>query len=104
MDDTEFERHSGEALKRIESALGDCDADLDCGFVGEGVLEIEFDDGGKIIVNRHAAAREIWVAARSGGFHYHFDGMHWHDTRSGEELFAALARLIGEHGGATVSI
>lgn len=104
MDDTEFAARSGDALRHIESALGDCDADLDCGFVGEGVLEIEFDDGGKIIINRHAAAREIWVAARSGGFHYRFDGAAWRDTRSDEELFAALSRLIGEQGGETVKI
>lgn len=104
MDDTEFAKVSDEALKRIESALDHCDADLDCGFVGEGVLEIEFGDGSKIVVNRHSAAKEIWVAARSGGFHFRFDAGMWRDTRSGEDLFAALARLIGDQGGEAVTI
>jgi len=60
------------------------------------VLEIEFADRSKIIVNRHDAAKEIWVAAKSGGFHYHWDGSCWQDTRSEEELMAALSRLISE--------
>jgi len=33
------------------------------------------------------------VAAKSGGFHYRWDGAAWRDTRGGEELFAALSRM-----------
>lgn len=102
MDETEFAMRTGEVLKRIESAIDACGADFDCSFVGDGVLEIDFDDDSKIIVNRHTAAQEIWVAARSGGFHYrHVDGR-WIDTRSGEELFAALTRLISDQTGQPV--
>ena len=32
-----------------------------------GSSEIEFENGSKMIINRHTAAREIWVAAKSGG-------------------------------------
>ncbi len=62
-----------------------------------GILELEFADRSKIIINRHvAAAREIWVAARSGGFHYRA-GRRAMDQYAldGEEIYAALARLIG---------
>ena len=38
--------------------------------LNDGILEIDCGDGGKIIVNRHVPNREIWVAARSGGFHF----------------------------------
>jgi CyaY protein len=47
-----------------------------------------------LIVNRHTAAREIWVAAKSGGFHFRHDGNAWRDTRDGSELYAALSRLV----------
>jgi CyaY protein len=60
------------------------------------VLEIEFPDGSRIIVNRHSAAQEIWVAARSGGYHFRFDGSAWVDTRDKRELLAALSALITE--------
>jgi len=72
--------------------------------INDSVLEIEFADGSKIIVNRHDAAREVWVAARSGGFHYRWDGSAWRDTRRGDELLAALSRLISEQAGETVSL
>ena len=102
MNESEFEALAGAALEKIERALETIDADFE---VKEGgVLEIEFDDGSKIIVNRHGAAREIWVAARSGGFHFRWDGAAWRDTRDGSELFAALSRLVSQQGGQAVRL
>jgi CyaY protein len=68
----------------------------------DNVITLAFDDGSKLIVNSHSAAREIWVAARSGGFHFRQDGERWIDGRNGDELFAALSRLISAQGGAAV--
>jgi CyaY protein len=92
MDESDFEARANAALEALERAFEQ--AELDFERKGDGVLEIEFDDGAKIIVNRHGAAREIWVAARSGGFHFRWDGSAWRDTRNGTELFDALSELI----------
>ena len=92
MDESEFEAAADAALEAIERALESLDLDFE--LKGGGVLEIEFDDGAKIIVNRHGAAREIWVAARTGGFHFRWDGTAWRDTRTGAELFGALSELV----------
>lgn len=102
MDETTFETLAAAELERIEAALEACGVDADFELKSGGVLEIEFEDGSKIIVNRHGAAREIWVAARSGGFHYRWDGAAWRDTRDGGELYAALSRLVSAQGGAGV--
>jgi CyaY protein len=92
MTETDFHRAVDAVLARIESAAESSDA-LDVDLEG-GVLTLECPDGTRIIVNRQTPNREIWVAARSGGFHFsHRDG-EWRDTRSGEELFASLARII----------
>ena len=88
MDESEFGSARRAALEAIERALEAAAVEADFELKEGGILEIEFDDGSKIIVNRHGAAREIWVAARSGGFHFRWDGTAWRDTRSGEELFA----------------
>ncbi|ACV33763.1 iron donor protein CyaY [Accumulibacter sp.] len=96
MNDNEFNELADATLTQIETALERSGADLDFAMVSDSVLEIEFADRSKIIVNRHDAAKEIWVAARSGGFHYRWDGSCWQDTRSEEELMAALSRLISE--------
>ncbi len=53
-------------------------------------------------VNRHSAAREIWVAARSGGYHFRWNGSGWVDTRGGGELLAALSKLVSEQSNRAV--
>jgi CyaY protein len=104
MNDSEFNALADAALKQIEAGLERSGADIDFEMVAEQVLEIEFADGSKIIVNRHDAAQEIWVAARSGGFHYRWDGRRWLDTRRDEELIAALSKLISQQAGQVVSL
>lgn len=102
MEETEFNTLAEAALARIEQALDACGADIDYELRPGGVLELEFGDGSRIIVNRHAAAREIWVAARSGGFHFRHDHGRWVGTRDGIELFEALGRLASEQAGEAV--
>lgn len=102
MEETEFEALAGRTLAAIEAAVEACGAELDWELKPGGVLELEFEDGSKIIVNRHSAAREIWVAARSGGFHFRPEGGHWVGTRDGVELFQALSGLITEQAGVPV--
>jgi CyaY protein len=104
MNDNEFNTLADAALKRIEAGLEISDADLDFAMVSSGVLEVEFADGSKIIVNRHGAAKEVWVAARSGGFHFRWDGSAWRDTRDGGELMAALSTLVSAQAGAPVTL
>jgi len=102
MRDNEFESLSDGTLALIERALEASGVDADVELKEGGVLEIEFENGTKIIVNRHSVAKEIWVAARSGGFHFRWDGTVWRDTRDGSELFAALSRLVSSQGGQPV--
>lgn len=94
MTDAEFESLADSTLAAIEKALDRAELDLDIQTKGSGVLEIEFADGSKVVVNRHAAAREIWVAARAGGYHFRRVDDSWRDTRDGTELFAALSRIV----------
>ena len=104
MEETEFNTLAETVLAKIEQALDACDADIDYELQPGGVLELEFGDGSKIIINRHAAAREIWVAARAGGFHFRHEDGRWIGTRDGTELFAALERLISEQAGERVAL
>lgn len=104
MDESEFEALAEAELARIEQAFDASGVDADIEATSGGVLEIEFSDGSKIIINRHSAAREIWVAARSGGFHFRYDGQRWLNTRDGGELYAALSKLASEQCGSTVAL
>src|SRR6267154_2282427 len=102
MTSSEFELHAAAALERAARARDAIGADCDCEHKGSGVLELEFSDGTRIVVNRHSAARQIWVAARSGGYHFRWNGSDWVDTREGGELLAALSRLVSEQSGRPV--
>ena len=94
MDETEFAAAAARTLERIDRSLEESGVDADTELKEGGVLEIEFGDGSRMVINRHGAAREIWVAAPSGGFHFRWDGAAWRDTRSGAELFDALSELV----------
>ncbi|HTH44563.1 MAG TPA: iron donor protein CyaY [Oxalicibacterium sp.] len=103
MTESEFLTRAEAALTRIETALealtDEGEIDVECTRSGN-VLEIEFvDNGSKIIVNSQAPMQELWVAAKSGGFHFRADGERWVNTRDGSELFAALSQMIATQGG-----
>ena len=95
MNDYEFNQLADAALNRIETAVDDCG--VDCNRSGN-LLEVEFDNGQKIIINRHDVNREIWVAAKSGGFHYAWQDGAWLSHRDGSELFARLHELFAAQG------
>lgn len=104
MTDSEFEALADATLAAVERAVEAASPDVDLERKGAGVLELEFSDGSKMVINRHAAARELWIAAKAGGFHFRHDGSAWRDTRDGAELFAALSRLVSAQGGSPVSL
>lgn len=109
MTETEFLDLADSTLNAIEAALDrlndDNRLDVECSRSGN-VLEIEFlHNGSKVIVNSQAAMQELWVAARSGGFHYRQVDGRWIDTRGGSELFDALSQIATEQsGGAPVIV
>jgi CyaY protein len=101
---SEFESMADATLARIGRALDESGADCDCETKGAGVLELEFADASRIIVNRQSAAQEIWVAAKSGGYHFRWNGSKWVDTRDGGELFATLSKLVSGQSGSQVAL
>jgi CyaY protein len=103
MEEREFNALADATLRRIEDAIETCGADIDLEVKPGGVIELEFDDGSKIIINRHTAAREIWLAARSGGYHFRPQDGRWLGTRDGEELMAAIGRCMSEQAGKQVT-
>lgn len=102
MNESDFHRAVDAVLAQVEGAVEATDAleaDLE-----SGILTVTCPDGSRVIVNRQTPNREIWVAARSGGFHFSQREGAWRDTRSGEELFASLARVIEAQSGVRVAL
>lgn len=95
MNESEFNQLADVALARIETAIDECG--VDCNRSGN-LLEVEFDNGAKIIINRHDINKEIWVAAKSGGFHYAWQDGAWVSQRDGSDLYAKLTELFTAQG------
>ena len=69
-DESAFLALTDRVLDAIGAALDAAEnGDLDWS-ENDGVLSVDCGTGGRIIVNRHVPNREIWVAAKSGGFHF----------------------------------
>lgn len=105
MNETEFENAVHTTLTRIEQAVEASGADIEFENAGE-ILELEFANRSKIIINKQGAAKQIWVAAKSGGFHYSYDDKArvWRNDQSGAELFSELTRLVSEQAGEKVML
>lgn len=98
MTESEFLALTDRIFARIEHALDDAGLDVDC-LISGNVLEIEFDDGNKVVVNRHVPNQELWIAARSGGFHFARRDGQWIAARDGAEFGATLSSVVSTAAG-----
>lgn len=103
MTESEFNRLADATLARIEEAIEASGAEIDFE-IAAGMLELTFANGSKIIINRQPATQEIWVAAKSGGYHFAWKEGAWRNTRDGGELSAVLSRCAGEQAGEPVTL
>jgi CyaY protein len=103
VDEATFDKAAEHTLRRLEMALNDVDgveADLE-----SGILSIEFEDGGRFIVNSHRAARQIWMAA--GALAWHFDVGHddaWVAKKTGDELWSCIEKQVGQKLGRRLAL
>jgi len=103
MNESEFEQRVAETLLRIEQAVEKDGTDIEFENVG-GILTLEFANGSKIILNKQGAAKQLWVAAKSGGFHYGYHDGQWINDQNGKELMTELSRLIHEQSGEEINL
>ena len=105
MTDTEFMDCAESVLRTVETNCDrineESDADIDNQRVG-GMITITFKNKSQIIINLQKPLHEIWLAAKSGGYHYKFDGRQWMDTKGQGEFFASLSRYASEQAGCSL--
>jgi CyaY protein len=112
IDDKQFYQLGSNLLQSIEVALesadDELDLDLDVERQGGNVINIRFRDKSVIVVNTQAPLHEIWVAAKSGGYHYRWAGTMsqplWLDTKTGKELLSDLSEFASTQAGQPVKI
>ena len=112
IDDKQFHQLGSNLLQSIEAALeaadDELDLDLDVERQGGNVINIRFRDRSVIVVNTQPPLHEIWVAAKSGGYHYRWAGSvaspRWLDTKTGRELLSDLSEFASAQAGQVITI
>ncbi len=106
MNESEFREVAEQTIEDIQDAIDNSGADIDYDEIG-GVLTLEFENSSKIIFSKQGAMNQLWMAAKSGGFHFDFDeaGQQWIcDSGDNEEIYSMLSRLATEQAGESVEI
>ena len=87
------------AVERACDRLNDeTDADIDNQRTG-GMITLTFANRSQIILNLQKPLHEVWMAAKSGGYHYRFVEGAWQDTKGQGEFFGNLSRYASEQAG-----
>ena len=106
MTDLDYLNHAEKALAAIELACDrindSSDADIDNQRTG-GMITLTFANRSQIIINLQKPLQEIWMAAKSGGFHYRLSSGQWLNTKDNSEFFTALTQYASEQTGQRVT-
>ncbi|GAB2641111.1 iron donor protein CyaY [Vibrio panuliri] len=98
MNETEFHQLADEQMQFIEEMIDDSGADIDYETSGN-VMTLEFEDRSQIIINRQEPMKEIWLASRSGGFHFAYVEQKWICSKTGIELISMVKQECQKHAG-----
>ena len=103
MTDLEFLDQAEKLLLAVErncDRINDTgDSDVDSQRTG-GMVTLTFPNRSQIIINLQKPLHEVWMAAKSGGYHYKFDGAVWQDTKGAGEFFERLSQDAAQQSGA----
>ena len=104
MNESKFNELAELTMISIEQAIESCGVEIDYDTISD-IMTLEFENSSKIIINKQAPVTQLWVAARSGGFHFDYDeaSKSWHlDSDLNEELLDCLSRYCSEQAGESV--
>jgi CyaY protein len=98
-----YEALAGPELQRLLDAVDEIGEDVDAELASD-ILSLEFADGTKYVINSHRAARQIWMAAGTNAWHFDPTGDRWVASKTDEELWSVLERVLSDKLGRTVEL
>lgn len=104
MTESEFKQLIEDIIIQIEDAIEELDNDIDYES-SDGMLTIILENKSQIIINRQSAALQLWLAAKSGGYHFDYDNEKgWQDDRSGNAFIDTLNRCLSEQANEKIEL
>jgi CyaY protein len=105
MSESQFNQLIDDLLVSLEEQLDELDVDIDYETAG-GVLTLIFENKSQIIINRQTPVRQLWLATRTGGFHFDYDQASgtWLRDTDGAEFFSVLNQDCTAQAGEPVEL
>ena len=99
-----YDKLADTCLEQVAAWLEEFDPDEVDFVTTDGVVTIEFPDGVRFVLNRQAAASQMWLAAGARAWHYTWnaDESLWADDRDGHELLAKIGEVVSTKIGRSV--
>ena len=95
MSESAFSSLVDDIFARVEEWVEDAGLDVDFLSAGGMLTIVSEANGSQVILSRQSAVSEIWVAAKSGGFHFSRRDGDWY-CKTGETLEQLLVRCMQE--------
>ena len=95
MTETEYLQQTQMLFNTVMAHIEDNYPDLDAQSQSA-IVEIENDDGQKIIINQQTPMQEVWLASRLGGYHFKWNGASWVNTRDGADFWEFLNTAVAQ--------
>ncbi|WBL70760.1 iron donor protein CyaY [Serratia liquefaciens] len=103
MNDSEFHQLADQLMLNIEETLDDFNGDADIDYeTNGGVMTLSFENGTKIVINRQEPLHQIWLATKTGGYHFNYRDGVWLCDRSDRAFYPLLSEAASAQAGEEV--
>ena len=105
MNEAQYSDLLDDLMVGIEDAIDDAELDIDFE-TAAGILTLTCPDNSKVILSRQTPLLQLWLAAKSGGFHFDYseDQQTWVLDSNGEDFMTVLNRCLSEQYGEVVAL
>lgn len=109
MNENQFNQNLDDLMMAIEDAIDVAieEQELDIDYeTSAGILTLTCENDTKVILSRQTPLLQLWVAAKSGGFHFDFDEEKndWVCGGNGGVLLETLNRCLSEQSGENIQL
>ena len=104
MNENRFNQLLDDLMMAIEDAIDESGMDIDYENAG-GILTLTCENNSQVILSRQTPLRQLWVAAKSGGFHFIYseESSQWLCDSDNEPFVELLNRCLTEQSGDPVA-
>lgn len=105
MNEAQYSDRLDDLMVAIEDAIEEAELDIDYE-TSAGILTLTCPDNSKVILSRQTPLLQLWVAARSGGFHFDYsqERQEWILDSNGDAFMDVLNRCLSGQCDEVVSL